>query len=68
MATPNSQILAACDLGMEVVVSHPWLELDSKLWNKCQRAYAMADLLNFVIPWKKPFKKVVVICAKSWGL
>ena len=23
MATPNSQILAACDLGMEVVVAHP---------------------------------------------
>ena len=69
MATPNSQILAACDLGMEVVVSHPpgW-ELDSEIVEQMvKRAYASGGSLEFCNSMEEAFQKSTVICAKSWG-
>jgi N-acetylornithine carbamoyltransferase len=69
MATPNSQMMAACDLGMEVVVAHPqgW-ELDSGIVNVArQRARAGGGSLTIVNDQEAAFEGADVICAKSWG-
>lgn len=69
VATPNSQILAACDLGMEVVVAHPpgW-ELDLKIVNTMtQRVKQSGGSLKFSNSMKEAMKGSHVVCAKSWG-
>ncbi len=69
MATPNSQILAACDLGMEVVVAHPsgW-ELDPEIVNKMtQRVKESGGSLSFSNSMEDAFQNSNVVCAKSWG-
>lgn len=69
MATPNSQILAACDLGMETVVAYPkgW-ELDEDITktmkNRAEQAGGSLQLTN---SQKEAFQDADVICAKSWG-
>jgi len=69
MATPNSQILSACDLGMNVVVAHPkgW-ELDPEILKTMEQRTKNAGG-NFQISnsQNEAFKKADVICAKSWG-
>lgn len=69
MATPNSQILAACDLGMKVVVAHPpGFELDSEIVDKMsQRVKESGGSLNFSQSMEEAFQGSSVICAKSWG-
>ncbi|MEK9143305.1 MAG: N-acetylornithine carbamoyltransferase [Patescibacteria group bacterium] len=69
MATPNSQILAACDLGMDVVVAHPpgW-ELDPDIVGEMtQRATMAGGSVGFNNSMEESFKGSQVVCAKSWG-
>ncbi len=69
MATPNSQILAACDLGMDVVVVHPkgW-ELDSKIISIMgDRVKKTGGSISFKNDMEKAFEGASIICAKSWG-
>ena len=69
MATPNSQILAACDLGMEVVVARPlgW-ELDSQIIDSMtQRARQNGGSLKFLNSMEEAMQGGNVVCAKSWG-
>jgi|SRR6185369_4318872 len=69
MATPNSQILAACDLGMETVVAYPkgW-ELDEEIVKKMEsRAAESGGSLSFTNSQEEAFKDADVVCAKSWG-
>jgi len=69
MATPNSQILSACDLGMNVVVAHPkgW-ELDKEILEVMeQRAKTARGNFQVANSQKEAFKEANVICAKSWG-
>ena len=69
MATPNSEILSACDLGMEVVIAHPkgW-ELDKDIVKTMnQRAKTAGGSLVVTNSQKKAFQNADVICAKSWG-
>ncbi|MEK7592305.1 MAG: N-acetylornithine carbamoyltransferase, partial [Patescibacteria group bacterium] len=69
MATPNSQILAACDLGMEVVAAHPpGFELDPGIVEKMsQRAKESGGSLEFGHSMEEAFNESSVVCAKSWG-
>ena len=69
MATPNSQVLSACDLGMNVTVAHPkgW-ELDPEIISLMkQRAKNSGGDFQIVNSQKEAFKEADVICAKSWG-
>jgi len=69
MATPNSQILAACDLGMEVTVAHPpgW-ELDPNIVDHMtQRTKQSGGSLLFSNSMEEAMKNSHVVCAKSWG-
>lgn len=69
MATPNSQILAACDLGMEVDVVYPkgW-ELDEEIVRVMEkRARQAGGSFLLMNSRKEAFKGADVICAKSWG-
>ena len=69
MATPNSQILSACDLGMDVVVAHPkgW-ELDPDILKTMkQRAIEAGGNLNISYSQKEAYQNANVVCAKSWG-
>lgn len=69
MATPNSQILAACDLGMEVVVAHPkgW-ELDEEIIEELKtRSQQAHGSLSVVHTQDEAFENADIICAKSWG-
>lgn len=69
MATSNSQILSACDLGMEVSVAYPegW-DLDKKIVEKMEkRAEAAGGSLQFTHLLEKAYKKADFVCAKSWG-
>lgn len=69
MATPNSQILSACELGMNVVVAHPqgW-ELDSQIVKSMsQRAKQSGGSISFNNSMEEAFKGSNVVCAKSWG-
>ena len=69
MATANSQLMSACDLGMNVVVAYPsgW-ELDSEIVNLAHtRAKQVGGSLEFTNSQQDAFKDAHVICAKSWG-
>lgn len=69
MATPHSQMLSACDLGMEVVVAHPqgW-ELDSGILDAAAtRAESAGGSLSVSTDQATAFAGADVICAKSWG-
>lgn len=69
MATPHSQILAACDLGMDITVCFPegW-DLDPELVKLfAARAETAAGRLRFSNSMEEAFAGAEVICAKSWG-
>ncbi|MBI5620765.1 N-acetylornithine carbamoyltransferase [Candidatus Gottesmanbacteria bacterium] len=69
MATPNSQILAACDLGMNVVVAHPpgW-ELDPLIMKHMKkRAQQSSGNVIFTNSMYEAIKDSHIVCAKSWG-
>jgi len=69
MATPNSQIISACDLGMNVVVAYPsgW-ELDTEIVKSMlQRAKQSGGSISFSSSMEDAFKDSQVVCAKSWG-
>ncbi|MDP1722046.1 MAG: N-acetylornithine carbamoyltransferase [Candidatus Gottesmanbacteria bacterium] len=69
MATPNSQILAACDLGMDVVIANPpgW-ELEPSIINAMAlRAKQSGGSLAFSDSMNEAIKGSDVVCAKSWG-
>lgn len=69
MATPNSQILAACDLGMDVVVAHPpgW-DLDPEIVGVMNnRAKQSGGTLDFSHSLDEAIQGSHVVCAKSWG-
>lgn len=69
MATPHSQMLAACDMGMDVVVAHPegWA-LDSEVTaTAAARAAAAGGSLTTAHDQAAAFEGAHVICAKSWG-
>lgn len=69
MATPNSQILAACDLGLNVVVVHPpqW-ELDKEIMSiAAKRAKEAEGSLVIDNNQEKALKDADFVCVKSWG-
>lgn len=69
IATPNSQILAACDLGLEVTITHPpaW-ELDKEMIGMAEkRSKEAGGSLTFESDQEKAFKDADMVCAKSWG-
>jgi len=69
MATPNSQILGACDLGMDVVVAHPhgW-ELDGEILKIMkQRARESGGSFTVTHSREGAYEDANVICTKSWG-
>lgn len=69
MATPHSQVLAACQLGMDVVVAHPqgW-EFDAEIVGSMQAtAQAAAGSFTTVHSMQEAFEGADIICAKSWG-
>ena len=69
MATPNSQMLAACDLGMDVVIAHPegW-DLDPAiLQTASQRARQSGGSLAIEHDMTAALEGAHVVCAKSWG-
>jgi len=69
MATPNSQMLAACDLGMDVVVAHPqgW-DLDPEiLATAAQRAGQSGGSFSIEHNMDSALNGARVVCAKSWG-
>ncbi len=69
MATPNSQMLAACDLGMNVVVAHPegW-DLDPEILASAeQRARQGGGSLSIEHNMEHALHDAHVVCAKSWG-
>ena len=69
MATSNSQILSACDLGMEVTVAYPegW-DLDREIVSEMKkRANEAGGSLQFTHSSEKAYKKADVVCVKSWG-
>lgn len=69
MSTSNSQILASCDLGMDVVVAYPpgW-ELDPKILelmkNRSRESGGNFTITNSL---DKAYKDSDVVCTKSWG-
>lgn len=69
MATPNSQFMAACDLGMDVTVVYPkgW-DLDPEIIEiSKQRAKAAGGSLILSNDQKEAIVGADVVCAKSWG-
>jgi N-acetylornithine carbamoyltransferase len=69
MATPNSQMLAACDLGMDVVVAHPtgW-DLDPEILAiAAQRARQGGGSFSIEHNMESALDGAHVVCAKSWG-
>ncbi|GCE11472.1 N-acetylornithine carbamoyltransferase [Tengunoibacter tsumagoiensis] len=69
MATPNSQMLAACDLGMDVVVAHPegW-ELDPEILAVAQRrAEQSGGRFSISHDQDEALEGAQIVCAKSWG-
>lgn len=69
MATVHSEILSACDLGMDVVIAHPkgW-EFDPEIIRTMQqRMNDSGGSISMVNDMKKGFTDANVICAKSWG-
>jgi N-acetylornithine carbamoyltransferase len=69
MATPNSQMLAACDLGMNVVIAHPqgW-DLDPEILAIAeQRAHQSGGSLSIEHNMEDALHGAHIVCAKSWG-
>ncbi|KKR32552.1 MAG: Ornithine carbamoyltransferase [Candidatus Gottesmanbacteria bacterium GW2011_GWC2_39_8] len=69
MATPNSEILASCDLGMDVLVAYPegW-DLDPEIVSVMEQRVALAGgKITFTNSMEEAFKDAKVVCAKSWG-
>lgn len=69
MATPNSEMLSACELGFDVVVCHPpeW-ELDDEILDVARdRAKEAGGSLEVVDDMEAAFGEASVVCAKSWG-
>lgn len=69
MATPHSQMLAACDLGMEVVVAYPpeW-SLDPDIMKLAKdRAEAAGGTLTETHDQVEAVEGAAIVCAKSWG-
>lgn len=69
MATPHSEILSACDLGMDVVIAHPkgW-ELDPEIIRTMeQRVNESGGSISIANDMEKGLKDADIICAKSWG-
>jgi N-acetylornithine carbamoyltransferase len=69
MATPNSQMLAACDLGMDVVVAHPrgW-ELDPEILDVAEtRAQQGGGSFAIENEMDAALEGAQIVCAKSWG-
>lgn len=69
MATTNSQLLAACDLGMEVVLAHPqgW-ELDPEILEMAQkRVIQSGGSFSISYDQNEALQDADIVCAKSWG-
>ncbi len=69
MATPNSEILSACDLGMNVVVTHPkgW-ELDTEIIQTMEkRAQKSGGSISYTNDMEIGLQDASIVCAKSWG-
>jgi N-acetylornithine carbamoyltransferase len=69
MATPNSQILAACDLGMDITVNFPedW-DLDKEIvYVMDRKARESGGSLSFSNDINEGLKSADIVCAKSWG-
>lgn len=69
MATTNSQLLAACDLGMDVVLAHPegW-ELDPEILAVAQkRAIQSGGSFSVTNDQHEAIEGAEIVCAKSWG-
>ncbi|MBM3283327.1 N-acetylornithine carbamoyltransferase [Candidatus Gottesmanbacteria bacterium] len=69
MATPHSEILSACDLGMNVTIAHPqgW-ELDSEvITTMMKRSKEAGGSLSITNDMKEGLKAIDIVCAKSWG-
>lgn len=69
MATVNSQMLSACDLGMEVTIVSPkgW-DLDKDILNSAKaRAGEAGGSLSVTNSREEAYKDASIICAKSWG-
>ncbi len=69
MATPHSQMLAACDMGMDVVVAHPegWALDPGVMAVAVERAAAAGGSLSVSHDQEEAFEGAHVVCAKSWG-
>lgn len=69
MAVTNSQLMSACDLGMQVTVAYPkgW-DLDEEIISFAKdRAKLAGGCLTLSNSQKDAFKDAHIICAKSWG-
>lgn len=69
MATVHSEILSACDLGMDVVIAHPkgW-EFDPEIIKTMkQRTNKSGGSLSITNEMKKGLMDANIVCAKSWG-
>ncbi|MDO8503468.1 MAG: N-acetylornithine carbamoyltransferase [bacterium] len=69
MAVTNSQLLAACDLGMDVVVAHPkgW-ELDEEIVKLMdERSKGAKGSISFSNNMEKAMKDADIVTSKSWG-
>lgn len=69
MATPNSQFMAACDLGMDVTVAYPagW-ELDDQIINVAKKhAKEAGGSLTISNNQVEALAGADIVCAKSWG-
>ncbi|QBD76766.1 N-acetylornithine carbamoyltransferase [Ktedonosporobacter rubrisoli] len=69
MATPNSQMLAACDLGMNVTLAYPegW-DLDPEIVKMAsQRAKQSGGSLQIEHDMDTALEGAHIVCAKSWG-
>lgn len=68
MATPNSQMLSACELGMDVTVVHPpgW-ELDEEIVKTAdKKANEAGGSLKVSDNQKEALTGAKFVCAKSW--
>ncbi|GCE17772.1 N-acetylornithine carbamoyltransferase [Dictyobacter kobayashii] len=69
MATTNSQLLGACDLGMDVVLAHPqgW-ELDPEILALAQkRAIESGGSFSISYDQHEAVEDADIVCTKSWG-
>ena len=68
-ATPHSQLLAACDLGMEVTVLRPeGYDLEPAVLEAARaRAESLGGSLTTTDDQAAAYEGARVVCAKSWG-